>query len=177
MMRRADDYIKQIRRKLWIIPADKRMEILKEMESDIRERIANGEREEDIIREMPSPNNLREEYVSIYGVSKIYVSFLILIGISISSLTVSILPFTSIAFYPAPLFLILLSIYILNIAEKYGVKIGAVVSATASIFRLLLFYLTFFLLQPPLEPETDMMEILVSLSILLLPFATYLSKV
>ncbi len=64
-----DEYLKRIRRALWIIEKDRREEIVKELESEISERLKNGESIEDILKDMPEPRTLKKEYKSLYGFS------------------------------------------------------------------------------------------------------------
>ena len=164
-----DRYIKKISRSLWIIKGDKRKEIVKEIKSEIDERKAGGEKVEDILKDMPLPDELRREYIKIYGISYSAVSILSLLACAISFFTLSIIPFTVRIFYSAPLFLIILSLYVAYITYEFGKLPGLVISITSGAFRVLLLYATILSVHPPLEKGTDIMEIITSIAIALIP--------
>ena len=164
-----DEYIKKIKRSLWIIKSDKKNDIVREIKSEIDERKASGEIIVDIIKDMPSPRELRIEYVKIYGISSFVVFLLSLFGCLLSMLTLSILPFTNYPFYPAPVFLILLSLYVVYASYQSGKIPGLIISISSGIFRIMVLYATIFLLNPPLENGTDIIEIITSIAIAVIP--------
>ena len=164
-----DEYIGKIRRALWMIKSNKREEIVKEIKSEIDERMEGGEKEEDIIRDMPSPRELRKEYVNIYGISSLAIFLQSLLACAISFLTLSIIPFTSYPFYSAPVFLVILSLYIVYLTHQFGKTSGLIASISSGIFRIALLYTTIFTLNPPLENGTDVTEIITSIAIMAIP--------
>ena len=169
MKMNEDKYIKKIHRALWVIRSNKRNEIVREIKSEIDERKVAGEKIEDILKDMPSPSKLRREYVEIYGISVFTVFLLSLLACAISFLTLSIIPFTEQPFYSAPVFLIVLSLYIVYITYQFGKTPGLVASISSGIFRIALLYATIFLLKPPLEKGTGIIETITSIAIAIIP--------
>ena len=164
-----DEYIRRIRRALWIIKSDKRDEIVKEIKSEICERKKEGEDIGEIIKDMPIPRELRREYVKIYGISHFAIFLLSLLACAISFLTLSVIPFTSYPFYSAPVFLIILSLYIVYLTYQFGKTPGLSASISSGVFRIALLYATIFTISPPLENGTQITEIITSVAIMVIP--------
>ena len=162
-----DEYLKRIRRALWIIEKDRREEIVKELESEISERLKNGESIEDILKDMPEPRTLKKEYKSLYGFSLSAKFLIVLLPAIISIFTLSVIPFTSHLFYGAPAFLILLAILLFYISSNFGIKIGFAASTISAVLRFLLIYATSF--SVALQQGTLLTEGITSLIILIIP--------
>jgi len=162
-----DEYLKKVRRALWMIERNRREEIVKELNSEISERLRDGENIENILKDVPEPNELKEEYKKIYGLS-ISAKFLIILPPAIiSAFTLPIIPFTSILFYGAPALLIILAIILFYISLNFGMKIGFAASTISAILRFSLLYATSF--SVALQEGTLLMEGITSTIILIIP--------
>lgn len=170
------EYLRKIRKSLILIDKRKREEIVREIESEIRERLESGEKFEDILKDLPRPNEIRAEYLEIYGPSKFIIS-LISAGIVILSVfTIPLLPFTEIVFSPSPILLLLLAIIIVWIAANLGVKYALISSSLAGVVRIVVFYLTAMNITKPLEPGTDISVIIASVVLIILPLIKITKK-
>jgi len=162
-----DEYLKKVRRALWMIERHRREEIVKELNSEISERLRDGENIENIMKDMPEPNELKEEYKKIYGLS-ISAKFLIILAPAIiSAFTLPIIPFTSTLFYGAPALLIILAIILFYISSNFGMKIGFAASAVSAILRFSLLYATSF--SVALQNGTLLTESITSIIIFIIP--------
>ncbi len=162
-----DEYLKKVRRALWVINSKKRDEIVLEMESDIVERLKAGEKIESILKDMPDPKELKKEYIGIYGPSLIAYFIMIIIPAIIAIFTLPVIPFTSTIFYGAPGILILLAILIFYISSNWGIKIGFLSSSISAILRFLLLYITSF--SVALQQGTLLTEGITSIIIFIIP--------
>ena len=170
------EYLKKIRKSLIFIDRKKREEIVREIESEIRERMESGEKLEEILEDLPKPGEIRKEYLDIYGPSK-FIIFLISAGIVILSIfTIPLLPFTEIVFPPSPILLLLLAIIIVWSSANLGVKYALVSSSLAGIVRIVVFYLTAMNVTKPLEPGTDISVIIASIVLIILPLIKITKK-
>ncbi len=164
-----DEYLRAVRRALFMLESGKREEIVREIKSDIDERVQDGESVEDVLSDMPSPATLRNEYIKLYGVSAAGMVIVSLVSSLLSLLTLSVFPMSRVAFYPAPVFLVLLSLYIVYLTYHFGRKVGLAASLSSAVTRLFMFFLTVNFVAPPLENGTCMMECLTSAVIAILP--------
>ncbi len=162
-----DEYLRRIRRALWTIEKRRREEIVKELDSEISERLRNGENIENILKDMPEPKDLKKEYKNLYGLSLSAKFLIVLIPAIISIFTLSVIPFTSLLFYGAPALLILLAILLFYISSNFGMKIGFVASTISAILRFSLIYATSF--SVALQQGTLLMEGITSIIILIIP--------
>ncbi len=162
-----DEYLRRIRRALWSIEKKRREEIVKELNSEISERLKNGEDIENILKDMPEPNDLKKEYKNLYGLSLSAKFLIVLIPTIISVFTIPVIPFTSLLFYGAPALLILLAILLFYISSNFGMKIGFIASITSAVLRFLLIYTTSF--SVALQQGTLLMEGITSIIILIIP--------
>ncbi len=162
-----DEYLRRIRRALWTIEKRRREEIVKELDSEISERLRNGENIENILEDMPEPKDLKKEYRNLYGLSLSAKFLIVLIPTIISIFTLSVIPFTSLLFYGAPALLILLAILLFYISSNFGMKIGFVASTIAAMLRFSLIYATSF--SVALQQGTLLMEGITSIIILIIP--------
>ena len=162
-----DEYLRRIRRALWTIEKRRREEIVKELDSEISERLRNGENIENILEDMPEPKDLKKEYRNLYGLSLSAKFLIVLIPTIISIFTLSVIPFTSLLFYGAPALLILLAILLFYISSNFGMKIGFIASTISAALRFSLIYATSF--SVALQQGTLLMEGITSIIILIIP--------
>ncbi len=162
-----EEYLKSVRRALWKINKKKREEILLELRGEIEDRLENGEKIEDILRDMPDPRRLGREYLDIYGASITLKIVLVLISAIISVFTLSVIPFTQILFYEAPGILIILAILLFYISQNFGWRTGLIAGMIVAILRFTLIYITS--LQVALQSGTLLSEGVNSLILLIIP--------
>ena len=151
-----------------MIEKERREEIIRELNSEISERLRNGEKIENILKDMPEPRDLKKEYKNLYELPLSAKFLIALIPAIISIFTLSVIPFTSLLFYGAPAILILLAILLFYISSNFGMKIGFIASIISAVLRFSLIYATSF--SVALQQGTLLTEGITSIIILIIPF-------
>ena len=173
---RKEEYLKKVRKALIFIDKKKREDIVREIESEINERLALGEVFEEIVNDLPDPREVRNEYLDIYGPSKFLIIVISLGIILLSLITIPVIPFTDIVFVASPITLLLLGIILVWLSGNIGRKYSVCAAVGAGIARVAVFYLTGFFIRESFEPGTDISVIVASIVIAIIPFISIRKK-
>lgn len=148
-MSALNDYIKKLEKNLVGVDDEKRSAILR----DIKIQIVNtgkeyGGGEEGIkkaIEELDPPEVLAKRYLSIYGLG--YRDMLLISGIALllSTLSLSIIPFTTWQNLSSLLFLPLLGLFIIFVGINWGLKAALVPALLSALWRSSIFQITLYL--------------------------------